>query len=462
MSASVLKAAWRADALRFARAPSLWLLLLSAPVAARFMIAETEGDGIAIAVGGQVPVLTPPLFGIWLGIVVSMFVMPVGYIYLRAGPTRRQSWQVDETTSASRVAIALGRFAANAAVLVGVLLALTAGGLILAAFIVSGPYRPLAIIGLSWLVALPTLLVTAALHLLFDARPWLRGGLGDFLFFVLWMATITVGAALAITPSSFGANLAELGGAVRPLVESAPPGSDTFAIGTSDLRPGRIALDPIRGVLAEGYIAARFVWCLLAVGIAVLAGLAYAPHKLTARRSRFAFLSQISDIRWWPGAGPAELRARPSSRRFVQLVLSEARLIALRGWVPILLVGTAMLGLADDYRRIGNPAMLLVLIFALTGYVGLIEARGFRGLAQTFATDPWTRRLAFALAGTGIAVLTAFPAAASAMSGEPLIMALITGSIAGAAAIGLTALSGSAVLPRIVLLIAWYGWFSAG
>ena len=462
MNASVLKAAWRADALRFARAPSLWLLLLSAPVAARFMIAERQGEGINIAVGGQIPILTSPVFGIWLGIVVSMFVMPAGYIYLRAGPTRRQPWQVSETTPASRIAIALGRFAANAAVLVGVLLALTAGGLILAAFVLTGLYQPLVIIGLCWLVALPTLLVTAALHVLFDARPWLRGGLGDFLFFVLWIATITVGAAMATTPSSFGLNLAELGGAVRPLVESAPPGSEAFAIGASDLRPGRIALDPMRGVLADGYIAARTSWMVLAVGIAVLAGLLYRPHKLKARSSRLAFLSRVSDIRWWPGADPAEVRARRSSAGFPGLMLSEARLIALRGWVPILLVGTAMLGLAEDYRRIGNPAMLLVLIFALTDYAGMVEARGFRSLARTFAIDPWKRRLAFVLAGAGIAVLTALPAAASALSAGPLVMALATGGIAGAATIGLAALSGSAVLPRITLLAAWYGWFSGG
>ena len=462
MNASVLKAAWRADALRFARAPSLWLLLLSAPVAARFMIAERQGEGINIAVGGQVPVLTSPVFGIWLGIVVSMFVMPAGYIYLRAGPTRRQPWQVDETTPASRIAIALGRFAANAAVLVGVLLALTAGGLILAAYIVTGPYQPLAIIGLCWLVALPTLLATAALHVLFDAVPFMRGGLGDALFFVLWMVSITIPAAIAMVPSSYGVNLASLGGAIRPLVESAPEGSNAFAIGATDIRPGRIALDPWAGVMAQGYVAARASWIVLAAGIAMLAGLLYRPHKPRERRSRLAFLSRVSEVRWLPGAGPAEARAKLSKASFPRLVLSEARLIALRGWVPILLVGTAMLGLADDYRRISNPAMLLVLIFALTAYAGMVEARGFRSLTQTFATDPWKHRLAFVLAGAGLAALTALPAAASALSGEPLVLALATGSIASAATIGLAALSGSAVLPRIALLAAWYGWFSAG
>ena len=99
MIGQVSRSAYSVDVARFLRSPSLWLLLLAAPIAARYMISETPGKGINMAVGGQLPVLTSPVFGIWLGIVVSLLIMPVAFIYLRAGPTRREG---SPTTGSSR------------------------------------------------------------------------------------------------------------------------------------------------------------------------------------------------------------------------------------------------------------------------------------------------------------------------------------------------------------------------
>ena len=377
----------------------MWLLLLSAPIAARFMIAEEEGQGIAIAVGKQLPALTSPVLGIWLGIVVSLFVMPAGYIYLRAGPTRRQPWQVGEATPGSRIAIALGRFAANAGVMVAVLIALTIGGLILGRFIIDGPYQPFTITALAWLVALPTLLATAAIHVLFDARPRLRGTPGDVVFFILWLVVTLVAVIAAQAPSSFTVNLASLGGAVRPLIESAPSGSDSFAIGASELREGRIALDPMRGVMADGYIAARFAWCLIAVAVAAFAGLAYRPHKLLKGQPRLDRLSALASRSWLPATPPSPQRAGLSSLPILGMLRTELALVAGRGWIPILLIGIAILAASRPWMDLGGPASILLLIFALTAHAGALETKGLRPFAGTLPTSANMRRLATVTTG---------------------------------------------------------------
>lgn len=456
MSGAIVKSAFTADLARYRRSASLWLLLLSAPVAARYMISETEGEGVNLAVGGQLPVLTSPVLGIWLGIVVSLLVMPVLYIYLRAGPTRQQPWQVTEPTAASRVSIAFGRFLADASIALGALVALSLAGLFLGWLKVTGPYQPVVIIALAWVVAAPSLLAIAAFRILFDAVPLLRGALGDFVFFCLWMASIIVPALLAEGPSSLGANLASLTGAVRPLVESAPPGSESFAIGTSSLREGRIELDPWAGIAAQGYLAARLSWMVLAGVIAVLAGLLYRPHKPKVRRDWFGFLSRFALTNWLPRRAASAARASLSPVSLLALVWTEARLIAADALFAPLALAAAIVAATNDFAKTGSAVILLLMVFALTAHAGRTEARGLITLTQTACLNPWVKRAAFVIAGAALTTLLAVPAALVATSATPVVIALTTGGCAALAAIGLAALSGSAFVPRIVLLIAWY------
>ncbi|MGQ3177169.1 MAG: hypothetical protein ACT6SC_06155, partial [Blastomonas fulva] len=125
---AVLRSSLVTSLIRYQRSWGLWLLLLIAPVGARFMISDESGKGIAIAVNDQLPVLTSPVLGVWLGIVVTTLLLPAGYIYLRANTNRRQPWQVEEVTAAPRVAMLMGRFLADAAVLLASLGTLTVAG----------------------------------------------------------------------------------------------------------------------------------------------------------------------------------------------------------------------------------------------------------------------------------------------------------------------------------------------
>lgn len=447
---------------RYSRSWGLWLLLLVAPVGARFMIARDDGAGMQVAIGGHLPVMTSATLGVCLGIVVSTLLLPVAFIYLRANVTRRQPWQVEEVTAAARVQIMLGRFAADAAVLLAMLAALTVAGWVLGWMIVTGPYNIGWITLPLWLVAAPALIGLAAFRQLLDARPLGRRGLGDFLFFVLWMASLILPVSVVDRPSSFATNLVDYGGFVRPLVEGSPDRNDDFSIGGSNqLKPGRVPLATERGIAAPGYIPARLAWVLLSVVIAAFAGLVYAPHSARPRRRLGARLARLLDAAPPGPANPTAPPARPSAHPLPGLIAAEFRLIGHSRLFALLGAAAAALGLAGDFRHIGSPAALLLLIFALSAHAGRSEARGLRALTTTAPLPPIARRAAFVFAGTGWALLLALPAAMMQLSPQPLLLAGATGLAASLVAIGLAALSGSGFAARLVLLIAWYGYFSS-
>ena len=448
---------------RYSRSWGLWLLLLVAPVGARFWIPDENARTVVISVNDHAPVMTSAMLGVTLGIVITTLLLPVAFIYLRSNATRRQPWQVEEATAGSRVAIALGRFAADCTVLGAVLAAMTLAGWFIAWLV-----TPLASINLAqimlglWLIAAPSLMGVAAIRILFDSFPATRGPLGEVLYFVIWMASIITPLAGAERNVSFAGNMTDFAGFVRPLTYDLPPGRENnFTIGAGKTSaPGRVDLDVMSGLLSEGYVASRFAWAALAVLVAALAGLAYRPHRPRKERRRTGPLARLLA----PGAPPAAPSdappAGPAGLPLLGLVWAEARLIA-EGRLWLLLAAlVAAAGILVDYRLVASPAALLLLIFGLTAHAGRSEQPGLLALTRTAPYSPTLRRAAFVAAGLGWSLLLALPAAA--VHGlQPLILALATGAAASLAAILLGAWTRSAFAPRLVLLIAWYLYLSA-
>lgn len=447
---------------RYQRSWGLWLLLLVAPIGARFMIPRGDGGGTVIAIGGHLPVMTAPFLGVSLGIVVSTLLLPIAWIYLRSNTNRRQPWQVEEVTAASRVAIALGRWAADATVLLGVLAALTLAGWIIGWLILPpGDFHAGEIALALWLVAAPALLGLAALRILFDAMPATRGGFGDFLYFVSWMASLIAPMAGQGREPSLAANMYDFAGFVRPLQFGAPAGTDDFAIGGVPVIPGHVALDVMAGLFSPGYIGSRLLWVVIAAGAAVLAGLVYRPHRATQRNVVPGGLARLSAL----GPPPPAVANAPAPRvlaiPFVGLITSEFRLIAAGQLFKLIAVAVAITAFLADFRHTASPAALLLLIFAFTAHAGRSEARGLLSLTRTTPQSPWARRIAFLIAGSGWTVLLALPAIPG--HGFAVVpQALGTGAAAAFVAIGLATISRSAFAPRLVLLILWYGYLSAG
>ena len=102
---AVVRSSFGSSLLRYRRSWGLWLLLLAAPVSARYWIAGEHEAYAAIVIDGKAPVLTSAVLGLSLGIIVSMLMTLGVFVYLRSNTTRRQPWQIVETTAASRIAL---------------------------------------------------------------------------------------------------------------------------------------------------------------------------------------------------------------------------------------------------------------------------------------------------------------------------------------------------------------------
>ena len=116
-------------------------------------------------------------------------------------------------------------------------------------------------------------------------------------------------------------------------------------------------------------------------------------------------------------------------------------------------------GLLADFRHGVSPAILLVLIFAVTAHAGRCEAKGLRQLAVTLPLSVWHRRAALGCAATGWALALAVPAIWRAPEVVPL--ALASGALVALIAVGGAAISRSAFAPRMLLLILWYAYLSS-
>ncbi len=460
-AAAIARSSLTTSLARYSRSWGLWALLLVAAIGARFMVGRDDGTAITIAINDHLPVMTSAIVGVSLGIVVSTLLLPIGYIYLRSNTTRRQPWQVEEVSPASRIAIALGRFGADVAVLGLVLAVLTAAGWFLGWLALPrGTMNPWEIAFTLWVIAGPALMGLAAIRILFDALPFTRRALGDFLYFVLWMSSIVVPSIGEKMPAGFAADMYDFPGFLRPLVYTAPPGDHNFAIGGVDALPGRIPLDVMAGVMSPGYLESRLAWAFIAIGIAAFAGLVYQPHFVKRQRRAPKWLVRLTKARPVPAADPSAPTAPPHGLPLLGLVVAEFRLIAAwRLFVPAAVV-IALAGLFADYRHMASPAALLLLTFGLTSQAGRAEAKGLLALTATAMLPPWTRRVAFVAAGLGWSLLMAVPAVVA--HGMPVLRnAIEVGGAASLTAMALAAVSRSAFAPRVVLLIAWYAYLSS-
>ncbi|ANP44740.1 hypothetical protein [Candidatus Viadribacter manganicus] len=449
--------------LRYGRSRALWLMLLVAPIGARYMLPFEDGGGIKIAVGNALPVMTSPFLGVSLGIIVSTLVLPIAWLYLRSNTTRRQPWQVEEVTAGSRISIALGRFAADAGVLLAILAALNLAGVYLATFMLQGDALNIAELSFAlWVVAAPALVGLAALRILFDARPLLRSGFGDFAYFCVWIGSIAAPIVTDKAEPSFAANMWDFAGFVTPLKYGAPPGTDSFSIGGGFLATGTIDLDVMAGLLSPGYLQARLAWVAIAVVLVVVAGLIYAPHKSKKKAVLAGRLGALLNA----GAPPRAIADAPPARRAVvsalNLLVAEFRLIGSgRAFVLLACAAAAVAAIAPDFRHAASPVALLVLLFALSAHAGRAEARGLVSLTKVADLAPMARRAAFILAGAMWSTLLALPALVRNPSLETLTLASATGAAAALVAILLSTLTGSSFAARLVLLVLWYGYSSS-
>jgi hypothetical protein len=152
---------------------------------------------IALRLGEYRGVYTSAWIGANMAMVASCFISLVGFYVVKNAIDRDRATRVGEILAATpltRVVYLVGKWLSNAAVL-GVQVGVLALASIVMQFVVAeDPHIDLwALLSPFLLLALPAIVLTGALAVLFEAMPVLRGGVGN----VVWVFAWATGIALA-------------------------------------------------------------------------------------------------------------------------------------------------------------------------------------------------------------------------------------------------------------------------
>ncbi|QAY78400.1 hypothetical protein [Sphingosinicella sp. BN140058] len=437
---------------RYLNSRGIWLLMLVAPIGARFWVPREDGTAMAVAVDGRLPVMTPAVVGLSLGVVVATSFLPIAWAYLRRNVTNVRAWQTEDVAAASSVEQTLGRFAADIAVLALMLAALTAAGCLLAWQTDDGG-SPWVVAVTIWLIGFPPLVVLAGLRALVDSCNLTRGALGDVLFAVIWLVSLATPLAAGVRGTGTIDGLRDFAGFVRPLSSGEVGANHRLAVGVFPVSSGRVPVDVVAGLRSNGYVTSRLVWCTIGIGLAAVAGLLYRSPKAA---------SQKAPKRSSGGApGRAAAMARRSAQPWLGSLRSEAEGMVGGRRMLLVLASLAAAGALLDYRHFVSPAILLWLIFAVPREAGRWQSLSLRSLALTAGSAASGKWSAFIAAGALIPLLLSLPAAVGHGSVIPILLGLATGAAATSIGAGLAIVTRSAVVPRLALMVLWYAYFAS-
>jgi len=182
----------RADFLERVRRYSFFLTLLFA-----VLLGYGAATGkISIRLGDYRGIYTSAWIGTMVAMVTTCFVSLVGFYIVKNTIDRdRQTGvgQILAATPLSKTSYALGKFLSNFAVLSSMVFVLAIVALLMQFFAAEDPHSDFAALLLPFLLlALPTMALTAAIAVLFETLPILRGGVGN----VVWFFVFSLGIGL--------------------------------------------------------------------------------------------------------------------------------------------------------------------------------------------------------------------------------------------------------------------------
>lgn len=488
----------RADFLERVRRYSFFLTLLFAT----FLGYAAATGRIMIQLGGHRGVYTSAWVGALVALVTTCWVSLVGFYIVKGSIDRdRQTGvgQVLAATPLSKLTYTLGKFLSNFAMLASMVLVLAIAAVVMQIFIHEDPHIDVfALLSPFVIIALPAMLLTAAVAVLFETLPVLRGGAGNVVWFFVWAF---LGVALsAVTGIEW---LDPLGN--MTMASSMKAGAWAHIPGYQGGFAFTIADKPVEVVQSfrwEGVpwtasqILLRLAWCGVAIVLVLLAAAAFdrfdstrwfgrGQRKAAQAATNGGFLNGVA-VESSAAAGvvagaPSESFARSASAKiaparlialaagdrsgaFVRLFVAEIKL-ALKGlhwwWYVVaagLLIaqGTAPVGVARQ-QLLGTSWLWLVLVWS---GMGAREMRfGTRALLFSSARILPRQLLACWLAGFALAVV--FGSAAGlrilATQGVSAMLPWIAGAVfLPSLALALGVWSGSSKPFEGILTAMWY------
>lgn len=264
------------------RRPGTLVAVLALIVLTWLMVGDpAKGDAMIVSDGARVAYTSTSL-AMGSGALTGLFFGLAGF-YLARGrmgeDVRSGIGAVLAATPLTSAWFLLGRWLGNVAYLCGLLLIFLATMLVLHVLRGDGPLQPTIYLQTYALVLLPLVFFTASMVLLFDAWPPLMGKGGDVLYFLVWVAQLSVGAISAGERGGWHplllVDFSGLGAIIGAIQQVLP--SQGLVIGGGTFDPARATR-----VLPDALWSQTMVWTRL--GSALLALLPLLPALLLFHR----------------------------------------------------------------------------------------------------------------------------------------------------------------------------------
>jgi hypothetical protein len=477
----------RADFLQRTRSYGFLITLGVTLYVAYFFIPPNHSSYSTMQIGGHRGLYNSAYLGSLMAMLISPFLSLAGFYLVKNAIDRDIQTGVGQilaTTTLSKPLYTIGKTVSNFAVLT-VMVAIMGVAAVAMQFVRQEDLtlHPGQILMPLIFISLPVMLVVAGLAVLFEAIRWLRGGLGNVIYFILWVSALSTPIA-RVDSARHGAynDLFGMGGVVPSITaacEDAFPGSSKtgLSMGINVKTSGQFwDLSTFRwdGLdWTNEIIISRLCWLGVGLGLALLAAVFFRRFDPARERSqqttKAAKLPSPSEI----GEGPVVPEAVPTATlqpltnpprfSFLFMVRAELRL-ALHGvslWWYLVAVGLFAAGLFTPVS-ISRGFLLAAWIWPLLIWsaMGTRETR-LRTDQLVFSTaHPLRRQLpACWLAGVIIAVLAGGGTGIRLLvAGDQLgLLAWIVGALfIPTMALALGVWSGSGKLFEVLYLLLWY------
>jgi arginine exporter protein ArgO len=304
----------------------------------------------------------------WLGsmmtLVGTMFISLVGFYIVKNAILRDEQTRVGKilaSTPMSRIFYTLAKTLSNFAVLTLMIAVLAATAILMQFARAEDTHYHLGTLLAPFLwVGIPAMAVTAAVAVLFETLPILRGGVGNVIYFFVWVAAVAVSDKKGIDDY---AGLFVIAHSMQTALKKVNPAYNNdfeLNIGDSALATKRFVWTGVDWTAA--IIWHRLWWILIALAMAALASLffhRFDPARTWSLRRKKSPAAASTNGDALP-AGPAvtdrasdgrltPLGSEARESRFSQLVVSELRLMlqGQRWWWYVVALGLLIASVAS-------------------------------------------------------------------------------------------------------------------